>query len=100
MNMATQNHDAAEEERISVRDANQGFSRIIARVERGERFVVTKNNRPVAHISPAETEEKAGREARRKAALGRLRALMNRGVKSEDGWTWSGDRDALHGRDV
>lgn len=97
--MAPQKHDAAEEERISVRDANQGFSRIIARVERGERFVVTKNNRPVAHISPAEAGE-GGREARRKAALGRLRALMNRGVKSEDGWTWSGDRDALHGRDV
>lgn len=97
--MVNQNHDDAEEERISVRDANQGFSRIIARVERGERFVVTKNNRPVAHISPAEAGE-AGRETRRKTALNRLRTLMNRGLKSEDGWTYLEDRDALHGRDV
>ena len=37
---------------ISVRDANQNFSQVIAAAERGETIVVTKNGRPVARITP------------------------------------------------
>lgn len=37
---------------MSVRDANQNFSRVIAAAERGETIVVTKNGRPVARITP------------------------------------------------
>ena len=37
---------------ISVREANQNFSQVIAAAERGETIVVTKNGRPVARISP------------------------------------------------
>ena len=37
---------------ISVREANQNFSQVIAAAERGETIVVTKNGRPVAKISP------------------------------------------------
>ena len=37
---------------ISVRDANQNFSQVIAAAERGETIVVTKNGRPVAKITP------------------------------------------------
>ena len=86
------------EQTISVRDANQGFSKLIARVESGERFVVTKNNRPVARIAPAETE-RSTIAACRKAAMNRLNALMKTGGKSKDGWTYKGDRDSLHERD-
>ena len=38
---------------ISLRQANQGFSRYIAEVERGREFVVTRRGRPVALLSPA-----------------------------------------------
>jgi prevent-host-death family protein len=37
---------------ISVREANQNFSQVIAATERGETIVVTKNGRPVAKITP------------------------------------------------
>jgi prevent-host-death family protein len=96
--MTDQQQPAGEEE-ITVRDANQGFSRLIARVERGVRFVVTKKGKPVARIAPVDAQAGA-REQRRRAARERLRALMQSGIESEEGWTYAGDRDALHGRDV
>jgi prevent-host-death family protein len=37
---------------VSVREANQNFSQIIATAERGETIVITKNGTPVAKISP------------------------------------------------
>lgn len=40
---------------VSVRDANQDFSGLVARVEaRGEGFLITKRGRPVARLLPAE----------------------------------------------
>jgi len=95
----TDQQQSAGEQEITVRDANQGFSKLIARVERGVRFIVTKKGKPVAHIAPVDAQDGA-REQRRRAAVQRLRALMQSGAKSDDGWTYAGDRDALHGRDV
>lgn len=43
---------------ISVREANQNFSQVIAAAERGETIVVTKNGRPVAKITP-QSEDRA-----------------------------------------
>ena len=37
---------------MSVREANQNFSQLIAAAERGETIVITKNGIPVARISP------------------------------------------------
>ena len=37
---------------MSVREANQNFSQVIAAAERGETIVVTKNGKPVAKIAP------------------------------------------------
>ena len=37
---------------MSIGDANQNFSQVIAAAERGETIVVTKNGRPVAKITP------------------------------------------------
>ena len=44
---------------MSVREANQNFSQVIAAAERGETIVVTKNGRPVAKISP-QSHDRAG----------------------------------------
>ena len=49
---------------ISVRDANQNFSQVIAAAERGETIVVTKNGRPVAKISPQSRERTSDPEWR------------------------------------
>jgi len=37
---------------MSVREANQNFSQVIAAAERGETIVITKNGTPVAKIAP------------------------------------------------
>jgi prevent-host-death family protein len=88
----------AEAQRISVRDANQGFSKLIARVEKGERFIVTKNNREVARIEPAALECADAKQ--REAARQRLKRLMSEKRVSMDGWTYKGRRGDLHERDV
>ncbi len=37
---------------MSVREANQNFSQVIAAAESGETIVITKNGTPVAKITP------------------------------------------------
>ena len=37
---------------MSVREANQNFSQLIAAAEHGETIIITKNGTPVARISP------------------------------------------------
>ena len=37
---------------MTVRQANQNFSKVIAEAERGETILITKNGKPVAKISP------------------------------------------------
>lgn len=38
---------------ITLRDANQAFSRCVREVETGEEFVITSNGKPVARLIPA-----------------------------------------------
>ncbi len=83
--------------RVSVRDASQGFSKLISRVEAGARFIVTKNNRPLARIVPADGENRTA-GARRRAAMARLDGLMSGKRRSRNGWTFGGSRDAFHDR--
>lgn len=44
---------------VTAREANQQFSKILARAERGERIVILKRGRPVAMISPPPAEDPA-----------------------------------------
>ena len=37
---------------MTVREANQNFSQVIAAAERGETIVITKNGTPVAKVAP------------------------------------------------
>jgi prevent-host-death family protein len=37
---------------MSVREANQNFSQVIAAAEKGETIVITKNGTPVAKVAP------------------------------------------------
>jgi prevent-host-death family protein len=78
---------------ITLREANQGFSRCIREVEAGQEFIITRNGQPVARLAPI-----SGRRtltAEQEAALARARAIM------EEGWPINAgplDRDALHER--
>ncbi len=91
--------DRKSDQEISVREANQNFSKLIGRVAEGARFLVTKNNRPIARITPIESDEQIA-ETRREAAVKRLEAMMDQKRCSHDGWTFRGDRDALHDRSL
>jgi prevent-host-death family protein len=52
---------------IGAYEAKSRFSELVARAEKGESFLVTKNGRPVARITPAVSfdREKAYRAAER-----------------------------------
>ncbi len=95
----TVKHRVEAEKQISVCEAKHGFPGLIAEVEKGGRFVVTKNNKPVARIAPVVDNEQA-QTPRRQSAVARLLRIMNDGRTSQDGWTYAGERDALHGRGV
>ncbi len=57
---------------VGAYEAKSKFSELIGRAERGESFVVTKNGRPVARITPMVTFD---RETARRAA-DRIRARL------------------------
>ena len=78
---------------VTAREANQQFSELLAKVEAGEEFVVTKHGKPVATIKPYEPAAAADKAAR----LARLAQMM------EEGLPWGGDagpftRDEMHER--
>src|ERR1051326_4971045 len=62
---------------ISLREANQGFSRCIREVEAGEKFVVTRKGKPVARIVPVTGKRVLSTE--QEAALARAQARMRKG---------------------
>ena len=78
---------------ITLREANQAFSRCIREVEAGEEYVITRKGEPVARLVPI-----AGRRIltpEQEAALARTR------VRMEKGWPIGAgplDRDAIHER--
>jgi prevent-host-death family protein len=50
---------------LSVREANQNFSRLVAEVEKGETVIITKNGRPSPRCTPARGPPGRPRVARR-----------------------------------
>jgi prevent-host-death family protein len=47
---------------MTVREANQNFSQVIAAAERGETIIITKNGTPVAKISPQSSDRSSDPE--------------------------------------
>jgi antitoxin (DNA-binding transcriptional repressor) of toxin-antitoxin stability system len=64
--------------RVSLRDANRNFAKLIAAVEAGEEIVLTRRGRPVVRPSP----ERSSRldDPKRRAAYERMVAMLDRGV--------------------
>lgn len=79
---------------VTAREANQQFSELLAKVEAGEEFVVTKHGKPVATIRPYQP---ATMTPERRAAVERAIAMM------EEGLPWGENvgpfsRDEMHER--
>jgi prevent-host-death family protein len=86
---------------LTLRDANQNFSRCVREVEKGQEFVITRNGKPVARLVPVEG---AGRrvltEAQQKAAAemlktpswpaGRARRAARGGAAAGPAWLSGG----------
>ncbi len=79
---------------ISLKEANQQFSRLIREVENGEGFVITRRGRPVARILP--NDEARTRDPQWIAAYERMKARLREGAPL--GGLRIEDRDALHDR--
>jgi prevent-host-death family protein len=78
---------------VSLRDANQRFARCIREVEAGEDFVITRNGKPIARLTPVARHRVL--TPRQQAAWESLQAAM------EEGWDIGAgplDRDSLHER--
>ena len=78
---------------LTLREANQAFSRCIREVEAGEEFVITRNGTPVARLTPVTARRVL--TAEQQAAWERTKQRM------EQGWDLGAgplDRDALHER--
>jgi len=65
--------------RVSLREANQNFSKCIAEVESGEHLVLLRRGRPVAEIIP-HGKKKKQLDPAREAARKRLIAIMQQGI--------------------
>lgn len=57
---------------VSAADANRRFSELLRTVTKGQSVVVTSHGKPVAKISPAVEDDRAG-EGARSALFARLR---------------------------
>ena len=59
---------------VSIRDANQQFSRLIKEVEAGETVVITRQGKPVAQLTPRPANTLDDPEVR--AKIERLRSCL------------------------
>jgi prevent-host-death family protein len=79
---------------ITLREANQAFSRCIREVEAGEEITITRRGQPIAQIVPVRHKRVLTRDQEK--ALDQALKIM------EEGWDLGIehplDRDALHAR--
>ena len=82
---------------MSVREANQNFSQVIAAAEQGETIIITKNGKPVAKVSPQPADKRDDPEwqAALQAFKNRLEAAEPLGRPLP-----RFDRDSLYERNV
>lgn len=75
------------EKRISAANANRKFSELLRGVRKGKTYVVTSHGKPVARISPSESDADASAGAR-SALLARLKSQpAAKGAKARRRWT-------------
>ena len=63
---------------VSLIDASQNFSKLIKKVERGEKFVITRRGLPVVALTPHKLDKTA--DADWVSAYERMKARMDEGA--------------------
>lgn len=63
--------------RVSMREANQNFSGVMAEVEAGEKFVVEKRGKPFAKIVPLRSTTE---DAKRQKAINEFFTRLGKGL--------------------
>lgn len=63
--------------RVTAREANQGFSKLLKAVEEGDEVIITRRGQPVAKLVSAVGESDV---ARREQAIGELMARLRKGL--------------------
>jgi prevent-host-death family protein len=64
--------------RVGLREANQGFSKVMKAVRRGEEVLVTERGKPLARIVPVHSSETSDEMVARLETTGLLRAAARR----------------------
>ena len=64
--------------KVSLQEANQQLSKLIASVERGEDYVITRRGRPVARLLPHEGDKAS--DPKWSAAFRRMMARLEEGA--------------------
>jgi prevent-host-death family protein len=80
---------------VSARQANQEFSAVLSRAERGEEVLITKHNKPVAVLSPYRA---SAMTAERKRTIRHAVNLMKKGLPWGDALP-PFTRDDMHDRE-
>jgi prevent-host-death family protein len=79
--------------RVTAREANQHFAKVLSAVEDGEQVVISKRGKPVAVMSPY----KPALDAKHQAAVDHLKAVLKEPlIPAKDFRTFS--RDEMHER--
>lgn len=79
---------------VSARQANQEFSTLLSRAERGEEIIITKRSKPVAVLSPYRSPAMT---AERKKAIRHAIRVMQKGLYWGDALPRF-TRDEMHDR--
>jgi prevent-host-death family protein len=79
--------------RVSAREANQSFSKLLQAVVEGEEVVITLRGKPVARLAPIEASVV---DTERQADIDRIIARFQEGVDLGEPVSWI--RDELHER--
>ncbi len=77
---------------MTVREANQNFSQVIAAAEHGETIIITKNGTPVARISPQSSDRSSDWQSAYETLKQSLRTKRVTGFR-----VWTITEDDLYG---
>jgi prevent-host-death family protein len=77
---------------VGAREANRSFSKILKEAESGKTVTITRNGKPVAQLTPAQTPPSA---KKRKKSMAKLMALLEKGYDLGGG---PYPRDEMHER--
>ncbi|WP_191060581.1 type II toxin-antitoxin system Phd/YefM family antitoxin [Geminicoccus harenae] len=81
--------------KVSAREANQNFAKLLADVAAGETVVITKRGQEIAKMAPVSSQPR-GTEAERQARIDEFIRWLRRGVEFPEAFEFN--RDEIYDR--